>query len=99
MTKRIPLGRKGQLFALVDEEDFMKVAHLAWHKSICDAAQRRPYKGKNRDKRKTCIFLHYVILDLVGKKGVKVKHINGNRLDCRKKNMLIVRKDGPLQNH
>ena len=87
MIKKIPLGRKTNKFALVDEDDFLKVAHLNWHESICGAAQRRPYRGKQR--KKGCIFMHYVLLNLTGRKGVRVKHLNGNRLDCRRKNMVL----------
>ena len=84
MTRKIPLGNKNK-FALVDVDDFLKVAQFTWHESICGGAQRRPRK----DGKRGCEFLHYRILDIVGKKKLRVKHLNGNRLDCRQKNMIV----------
>lgn len=87
--RKIPLGRKNK-FAYVDNDDYSDVAHFQWHESVCGAAQRRPYRAK---KKKGCIFLHHVLLGLKGNRGkTRVVHKNGNRLDCRRCNMVVVRK-------
>ena len=79
--RKIPLGNKKK-FAIVDDQDFMKIARHKWHLSICGAAQRRPWEG---EKRKS-VFLHQQILDIIGDKR-RVIHMDGNRLNCRRKNL------------
>lgn len=82
--KKIYLGSDSKKFALVDDEDYPVVSRYKWHASICGGAQRRPYKSK----RKECIFIHRFILGVDNE--IKVKHKNGNRLDCRKSNLIVI---------
>lgn len=85
--RKIPLGISGKEHVVVDDADYKKVVQYFWHKSICGAAQRRPRK----DGKRGMVFLHQQILGIAGKKR-KIRHINGNRLDCRRKNMELMRK-------
>lgn len=84
MMKRLVIGRHVQRIVLVDDEDYAVVSKYTWHFSTCKGVIRRPYIGE----KKACLFLHRMILG-VGP-SIRVKHINGNRLDCRKSNLLIL---------
>lgn len=82
--KKISIGKKKYVF--VDDDDFDLASIFKWHLSVCGAAQRRPYvKG-----RKQCVFLHRYLLGVISDE-LMVKHLNGNRLDCRRKNLAIVK--------
>lgn len=85
--KKIKLSR-GK-YAIVDNEDFEK---CSLHKYYCDSTGyavrncKRIYK-KDRVIRPK-IALHNFIMK--PEKGKMCDHINGNKLDCRKKNLRIV---------
>lgn len=81
---KIRLGNQNK-FAIVDEEDARRVLKYPWHSSSCEGAITRPYKNG----KKKCIFLHRFVLNL--KEHVKIKHKNGNRFDCRKKNLILLK--------
>jgi hypothetical protein len=75
MTKRIPLGRG--LFALIDDEDYELIAAFSWHlhgSSNCEGY----YAASN-------VKMHRMIIN--APPGTVVDHINGNKLDNRKKNL------------
>jgi len=82
--KKILLENTGN-YTLIDDDDFEKVLSFGkWHESDTGYAVKR---GKVYGKSST-IRLHRVITD--PPKGVEVDHINGNRLDNRKKNLRVV---------
>ena len=70
--------------AVVDSEDWDKVDPYVWfagkHGNKTYAARK---EGRNS------ILLHRVIAG--AKPGDKVKHIDGNTMDCRKKNLKVVK--------
>lgn len=70
--------------AIVDVDDFERVNSLGkWHESDTGyAVIRRVIDGKKQTLR-----LHRVIMDCPD--GKVVDHLNGNKLDCRKKNLRI----------
>lgn len=87
--------RKGDKYeGLFDTEDFNKVTidNLSWHTQWDSKTQSRyvkatKYLGKiNGKNRSTTIYLHHLIMPLVGK-GSMVDHINHNTLDNRKTNL------------
>lgn len=86
-TLRIPLSR-GKV-TLIDADDFDKVKDFQWHVQN----RPRPYaKMTSRDKKQ--VYLHRVITG--AKAGQIVDHINGDRLDNRKRNLRLVT---PAQNN
>jgi hypothetical protein len=87
MTKEIILTNGG--VALVDDEDYEKVSKYTWHLRKDGYAGSTQYcgGGRNGAKYKT-IRMHRLILD--AKDGEIIDHINGNRLDNRKCNLIIV---------
>ncbi len=80
--------------ALVDDEDFEKVSQLKWYAH--DSKNGRFYarhdfhigmdNGKELKKR---VFLHRFLLNMENSQ-IKVDHINGNTLDCRRRNLRTV---------
>lgn len=71
------------LYALVDNEDYPRVASFRWHVS------NRGYvvhsiRNKEVDKK---ILLHAFIMNTP--KGMNTDHINGNKLDNRRSNLRI----------
>jgi hypothetical protein len=83
--KQIPLT-KGK-FAIVDEIFYKKVKNLKWH------------RGTGKDKNRTGVWhtirgggieLGYFILNINPQKDTHLLHLNGNKLDYRKKNLKLV---------
>lgn len=95
MTKRIALsGKRGHgLFALVDDEDYGKLASYSWHLSRIYA--RRTERVVLSDGRVTAkgTFMHRQIMK--PKPGEETDHINGDGIDNRRANLRIVNR---LQN-
>lgn len=83
MTKQIPLTQ-GK-FALVDDEDFDDLAPHKWFYG-CDGYAARNSTGTW--PRRHTIMMHRVITD--APKGLQVDHINGNKIDNRRRNLRIV---------
>lgn len=78
----IPLkGRGGEIraFAIIDDDDFDLVNGHNWH--LCDGYAKMRIIGQGGKK----IFLHRLINKTPS--GCFTDHINGNRLDCRRKNL------------
>ncbi|MEK6878312.1 MAG: HNH endonuclease [Nanoarchaeota archaeon] len=78
-------------FAKVDDRDFGKVNQYKWYFSNKQGAATQIHiSGSNwreRTQRKKTILMHRFILD--APKYVEVDHINGNRLDNRRKNIRL----------
>lgn len=85
--KKVPIFK--DQFALVDDDDFDKVAHFKWHKfksrnkSNCYAKRNFRVNGVSRSQ-----LMHRVILGVTDSKTL-IDHINGNGLDNRKQNLRI----------
>lgn len=81
--KKIQLGgnryknRPVHAFTLIDDDDFERVSAHKWHVS---QKEKSYAKGTKKD-----IYLHRFILN--ARKEQSIDHINGDRLDNRKKNL------------
>jgi len=71
------------IFALVDDEDLVKVSKYRWHRDKSGYACRGVRGGAGKIK------LHREILGLSQGDGVVVDHINRDKLDCRKSNLRV----------
>lgn len=81
-TVRIPLSQ-GK-FALVDREDFIRVAEYQWHVAKKVVAGREYFYAKTNIDKKT-VWLHRFILNVSC--GILVDHRNRDGLDCRRSNL------------
>lgn len=78
-------GKKGKgKFVLVDAEDYEKYGGKKWHLNSYGYATRAEYPKNEHYKR---VYLHREIMNCP--KGMVVDHLNGDKLDCRKKNMRV----------
>lgn len=86
MVKRIDVGSRGDLEALIDDEDYDRVRRMTWSlrdkRKVKYASHEFSIEGK-----RTRLLMHRYILS--AKKGEFVDHINGNGLDNRKENLRI----------
>ena len=89
MSREIPLT-KG-LTALVDDEDYAAVSSHSW---CADVVHQSLVYAQSRLGNKTQRLLRFVLVIQDG--AVHVDHINGNGLDCRKKNLRVCT---VMQNH
>ena len=81
----IPLT--GGKFALIDQDDIPKVSKHSWylHKGTTNYAR----SWVNQDGGRMSLRLHRFILNIDDPK-IKVDHIDGNGLDCRKSKLRVV---------
>jgi len=92
--KQIPLTRG--MVALVDDEDYSKLAEFRWH--VLDAHGIQ-YAVRNSSMNRGCrntILMHRVIMDAEIRK--EVNHINGDGLDNRKANLRLCTHSENLSN-
>lgn len=83
--REIPLTQ-GRV-ALVDDEDYERVAGNKWY-CLRDSAWRNQVTGEYESyEKKRTIPMHRVIMN--APPGLEVDHINGDRLDNRKRNLRI----------
>lgn len=73
---------KGQ-FAIVDDEDFEQLSKYNWHCSYYGYAERAGLKKKGTKRQ--IIKMHRVIMDAMP--GQQIDHINGDKLDNRRRNL------------
>jgi len=90
MVREIPVSRG--LVALVDDEDYERVAALKWHADPVDYQhlERNDYYAKRTMNNDRKLFLHRFILNITD--GRRVDHRNGDGLDCRRSNLRIASK-------
>jgi hypothetical protein len=99
MTKQIPLsGKYGTgKFALVDDENYEFLMQWKWHYSSEGYAVRRPFLGRfNGKKKSTVVKMHRLINKTPD--GMETDHINGDKLDNRKRNLRSVTKSQNMMN-
>lgn len=88
MAREIPLGRTGNLVAIVDDEDFDSLSQYKWRAM---RARKRNHPDEFRAVRGThgsgegIVFMHRQITD--APKGIDVDHANGDTLDNRRANL------------
>jgi hypothetical protein len=82
--KTLPLGNSGKV-ALVDAEDYQRLRRWSWSGSSGYVWRHRFPMYSGGAKRYGKIMLAREVLGL--SRGVHVRFINGNRLDCRKANL------------
>lgn len=83
MTRRIPLLRGGEVVAhaLVDAEDYERLAQFRWRHGYWGHAERSR-NGRNHP-------MHREVVGLVPGEGKVVHHINEDPLDNRRENLLV----------
>lgn len=83
---------KGQV-AIVDDEDFERIAQWRWHINTQGYAVR---KRRNPDGSKTTLLMHREVLN--APKGVFIDHRNMHRTDNRRENLRITSRAGNRAN-
>ncbi len=72
--------------AVVDDEDFEKLAQYRWQCSKGGYATR---SGKMVDGKRPCLYMHVVVFGQPVPKGFQVDHRNGDLLDNRRDNLRL----------
>ena len=85
--KYIPLTR-GDI-AIVDDKDYPRLAPHSWHRTLTGYARRSRTNAAVADGKKRFESMHYEVLGISPVSGLEVDHINGNKLDNRKKNLRV----------
>ncbi len=85
IMKKIALTGKRGGFALIDDDDIDLIKTDTWNHQTLGYATAFDRTPEGKPTRK---FMHRVVLG--AKKHQEVDHINGNRLDNRKKNLRLV---------
>lgn len=80
--KKIPLGN--ERFSLVDDDDFDNLFKFKWHFNKGYACRNG---AKHNGRKDPAIYIHRIVNKTPG--GFQTDHINGNKLDNRKKNLRI----------
>lgn len=84
MAREIALAGGG-VAALVDDEDYDRVAAHPWHAHPPNGRTQRWYAARKHEGR--TVYLHRFVT--AAPAGVEVDHANGNGLDCRRSNLRI----------
>jgi hypothetical protein len=93
MTKKIEMSN-GKGFTLVDDDDYEQLAKHKWCKNSAGYAMRTRKMSDVISGAK--IYMHRHILGLRPGDKLQCDHINGNKLDNRRKNLRVVTNQ---QNH
>lgn len=92
MVREIPLTQAR--VALVDDEDYERVADKTWHLARAKSGHLYAKHGWRDDGKVRGVYMHRYLLGLIDS-AVHVDHINGDGLDNRRANL---RTANPLQN-
>jgi len=82
-------------FAIVDDADYAKVKDLKWYALPAYRGGQELWYAA-REHNYTTEYLHRRIMN--APKNLKVDHINGNGLDCRRSNMRLCTNKSNLRN-
>jgi hypothetical protein len=87
-VKEIPLSNSGRM-ALVDDDDYRDVASEKWFAVRRHSDPRHEIWVAMRCGERGTVYMHREILGLNRNDGMEVLHVNGNRLDNRKANLVV----------
>jgi hypothetical protein len=94
MHREIPLTHRGEVIthALVDADDYERLAPFPWHLSSNGYARRHEPKGTHHSEGQRVIYMHREVMGLgyVPYDGRQIDHLNKNKLDNRKANLEVV---------
>ena len=93
-AREIPLTRG--FVAIVDEENFARLAAHKWHFHHCGYARRTVHLGYGRGAPTAHVFMHRDVIS--AQPGQIVDHINGNKLDNRRDNLRLTDRAGNCRN-
>lgn len=82
--KMLKIGRSS--FAYVDDEDYDRLNEFTWYVGYMNGKQKFAYTRDIIDGRVRNISLHSMVMNV---SNVRISHRNGDKLDCRKENMLL----------
>lgn len=92
--RTVPLT-KG-LVALVDDDDYARVAHRSWH-AVRGWKGHTYYAASRRPGRGPIEYLHRLLMEAPPR--LTVDHINGDGLDCRRANLRLATRTQNAANH
>lgn len=97
MTTQVALSTNtyGKLYVLVDDTDAQDVLQYKWHVLATDG-KLYAYRQYQVDYERKTVLLHRQLMNAPD--GVKVDHINGDGLDCRRSNMRLATNEQNRQN-
>jgi len=85
--------------ALVDEEDYSRVARYKWRRINKGGLRYAVHSFRRGPEETKNIYLHRMLLQLpAGRERLEVDHINGNGLDNRKANLRICSRSENMMN-
>lgn len=92
--KKIPLSRGKH--AIVDNDDFEKLSKYNWYlnenaERTKVYAMRTRLKTDDKSLKGTKVYMHRYIMN-VKLPNISIKHKNGNTLDNRKENLIVVKR-------
>jgi hypothetical protein len=73
-------------YAIVDAEDYAAVARYSWSLESTGYAKRNRSRSEPRPRK---AYLHREIAGCVPGDGLEVDHLNFDRLDCRRGNLVV----------
>lgn len=80
--RELAVGKSGQV-ALIDADLYLKLARYRWIISPYGPYRYRTFAGKQRRE-----YLSHVVT--AAPRGRMVRHLNQNKLDCRRANLLVL---------
>ena len=83
---------RGKFIAIVSEKDFKLVSQYAWYAHFSKRKGSQPYTRATINGKK--IYLHRFIMN--APEGTHVDHKNYQTLDCRRRNLKVVK---PKENY
>src|SRR5947209_20420295 len=86
-TRRLPIWHGGEVVAhaLVNAADFLRLNRYRWR--INYDKYRFPHRAVGKTNKRRSLSLSRAVMD--APRGVIVRHRNGDRLDCRRANLVV----------
>jgi hypothetical protein len=99
MTRSVRIPLPHGLFAVIDSADAALVREYSWHLKTQTARPEHIYAQTSMrlpGGRKKSVLLHRMLMD--ARQGEVVDHVNGDTLDCRRKNLRLATARGNSTN-